>query len=63
VQSSINTRVNPIQIIQGRQLAVDMPIASTGGKLAAVVEDVRAEVKENSLNLYVTYAFSGTPTL
>lgn len=63
VQSTINTRVNPIQIIQGRQLAVDMPIASTGGKLQAVVDDVRAEVRENSLNLYVTYSFSGSPTL
>ncbi len=63
VQSTINNRVNPIQIIQGGQLAVDMPIASSGGKLQAVVEDVRAEIKENALNLYVTYSFSGSPTL
>jgi hypothetical protein len=63
VQSTINTRVNPIQIIHPGQLAVDMPVASTGGKLQAVVEDVRAEVKENSLNLYVYYTFSGSPNL
>ncbi len=63
VQSTINNRVNPIQIINPGQLAVDMPIASTGGKLQAVVEDVRAEVKENAINLYVVYNFSGSPTL
>ncbi len=63
VQSSFNTRVNPIPIIHPGQLAVDMPIASTGGKLQATVEDVRAEIKENALNLYVTYTFSGSPTL
>ena len=63
VQSTINTRVNPIQIIQGQQLAVDMPIDSTGGKLKATVDDVRAEVTEGALNLYVMYTFSGTPAM
>ena len=63
VQSTINTRVNPIQIIQGQQLAVDMPIDSTGGKLKATVDDVRAEITDNALNLYVIYSFSGTPTM
>ena len=63
VQSTINTRVNPIKIIQGQQLAVDMPIDSAGGKLMAAVEDVRAEVKDNSLNLHVIYNFSGSPGL
>lgn len=63
VQSTINTRVNPIQIIQGQQLAVDMPIDSTGGKLKATVDDVRAEITNNALNLYVTYTFSGTPSM
>lgn len=63
VQSTINNRVNPIPIIHPGQLAVDIPIASTGGKLKAVVEDVRAEVKENALNLYITYSFSGSPAL
>jgi hypothetical protein len=62
VQSTINDRVNPIQIINPGQLAVDLPIASTGGKLQAVVEDVRAEVKENAINLYVVYNFHGSPT-
>ena len=63
VQSSINTRVNPVPIIHPGQLAVDVPLASTGGKLQAMVEDVRAEVKDNALSLHVFYSFSGSPGL
>jgi hypothetical protein len=63
VQTSLNGRVNPIRIIDGKQIALDMPIASTGGKLQATVKDVRADLKDNALNLYVTYEFHGSPTL
>lgn len=59
VQSTLNNRVNPIRIIDGRQVAVSMPIAAARGNLNAQVQDVRAEVKENALNLFVIYAFSG----
>lgn len=59
VQTTLNNQVNPIQIIEGRQIGVDAPIASTGGRLVANVQDVRAEVKDNALNLYVIYSFSG----
>jgi hypothetical protein len=58
VQTSLNNRVNPIQIIKGSQLAVDLPIKASGGSLEATVKDVRAEVKDNALNLYVIYDFS-----
>jgi hypothetical protein len=60
---SINadTRVNPIRILDAKQLAVDVPVASTAGRLQASVSDVRAEVKDNALNLYITYSFSGAP--
>jgi len=61
VQTTLNNRVNPIQILQGKQIALNLPIASTGGILQANVNDVRAEVKDNALNLYVIYGFSGTP--
>jgi hypothetical protein len=59
VQSSINTRVNPIKIIDGHQLAVSLPVAAAGGNLQAQVDDVRAEVKDNTLHLYVIYSFRG----
>ncbi len=59
VQSSINQRVNPIQILRGQQLAVSLPIAASGGTLNANVSDVRAEVNDNELRLFVTYDLAG----
>lgn len=61
VQTTLNSRVNPIQILQGKLIALNLPIASTGGTLQANVKDVRAEVKDDALNLYVIYEFNGTP--
>jgi hypothetical protein len=61
VQSSLNARVNPVKILDGRQLAVNMPIAAANGNLQAAVNDVRAEVKDNALNLFVNYDFQGAP--
>ena len=61
VQSTLNTRVNPIRMIDGRQIAVDLPVAAANGNLKASVADVRAEVKDNALNLYVIYDFAGGP--
>lgn len=61
VQSTLNSRVNPIQIVDGRQLAIDAPIASANGNLKAGVKDVRAEVKDNALSLYIEYDFSSGP--
>ncbi len=60
VQNTINQRVNPIIILRGQQLALNLPIAATDGTLRASVKDVRADIKENALNLYVTYDFAGT---
>lgn len=59
VQQTINNRVNPIQILQGKQIALNLPIAAANGNLQANVKDIRAEVKDNSLNLFVIYDFSG----
>jgi hypothetical protein len=62
VQSTINSRVNPIKMVDGKQLAIDLPIAASGGNLRAPVTDVRAEVKENGLNLFVIYGFGSAPS-
>lgn len=59
VQSTLNTRVNPIRIIDGRQIAIDLPVAAANGNLRANVTDVRAEVKANALHLFVIYDLSG----
>ncbi len=61
VQSTLNTRVNPIRILDGRQIAINLPISAANGNLQAAVTDVRAEVKDNALNLYVIYDFSSGP--
>jgi len=61
VQSTLNGRVNPILLIDGRQIAVSLPIAASNGTLQAAVKDVRGEVRENALHLYLTYDFQGGP--
>jgi len=63
VQTTINNRVNPIVILRGQQLALNLPISATGGTLKASVKEVRSEIKENGLNLYVTYDFAGTKSV
>ena len=61
VQSTINTRVNPVRILDGRQIAINLPVAAANGNLQAAVTDVRADVRDNALNLYVIYDFAGGP--
>ena len=61
VQSTLNSRVNPIKIIDGKQIAIDLPVTSAGGKLEGSVDDVRADLSDNALNLYISYIFSGAP--
>ncbi|REJ77557.1 MAG: hypothetical protein DWQ47_14375 [Acidobacteria bacterium] len=60
VQGALNQRVNPITLIEGKQVAVDLPIEASGGNLTAKITDVRAEVKDKALNLNVTYDFEGS---
>jgi hypothetical protein len=60
VQNVLNQRVNPIVILRGQQIALNLPIAATDGTLSARVKDVRADIKDNALNLYITYDFQGT---
>lgn len=62
VQKTLNQRVNPIQILQAKQIALNLPIAATNGNMKANVKDVRSEIKDNALNLYVIYEFSGANT-
>jgi hypothetical protein len=61
VQTTLNNRVNPVPILRGEQIALNMPIAASGGNLMANVKDVRAEIKDKALNLYVSYEFAGKP--
>lgn len=59
VQNALNQRVNPITILQGEQIALQLPIDAANGTLRARIEDVRAEIGEDALKLYITYDFKG----
>jgi hypothetical protein len=59
VQGAINQRVNPIQVMHGQPLTLKVPVQAAGGTLNARARDVRAEVKDGKLRLYVTYDFKG----
>jgi hypothetical protein len=59
VQGAINQRVNPIPLMRGQPLTLNVPVQATGGTLRARARDVRAEVKDGRLRLLVTYDFSG----
>jgi hypothetical protein len=59
VQNSINQRVNPLVIMRGQQLTLAVPVQASNGTLRAQPKDVRAEIKDGALRLYVTYDFSG----
>src|ERR1044072_9176861 len=59
VQGAINQRVTPIPLMTGQPLTLNVPVQATGGALQARARDVRAEVKDGKLRLYVTYDFKG----
>ncbi len=58
VRKTIDERLNPFAVLRVSQLALSLPIQASGGSLKARVKDVRAEVQEGSLKLYLTYDFS-----
>jgi hypothetical protein len=59
VQGAINQRVNPIVLMRGQQLTLNIPVQAAGGALKGEAKDVSAEVKDGKLRLYVTYDFKG----
>ena len=58
VQNVINQRVGDIEIMRSQQLALAVPVATTGGNLRAQVTDVRAEITD-TIRLFITYNFNG----
>jgi hypothetical protein len=58
VRKTITEQVNPFEVLQVSQLALKLSIQASGGSVKAQVKDVRAEVQEGSLKLYLTYDFS-----
>jgi len=58
VRQTIDAQVNPFEVLRASQLALSLPIKTTGGSVKAKVKDVRSEVQEGSLRLVLTYDFS-----
>jgi hypothetical protein len=60
VQGAINQRVNPLVLMRGQQLTMNIPVQAAGGTLKAQAREVREEAKDGKLRLYVTFDFKGT---
>jgi hypothetical protein len=59
VRNAIDQRVNPLELIRAPQLQLMIPVKASNGAVKAHVKDVRAEVLDGSLKLYISYEFSG----
>ena len=59
VQGAINQKVNPLILVGEPQLSLMIPVKASNGAVKARAKDVRAEVLDGSLKLYLTYEFSG----
>ncbi len=59
VQGAINQKVNPLILVAEPQLSLMIPVKASNGAVKARAKDVRAEILDGSLKLYLTYEFSG----
>lgn len=59
VQGAINQQVNPLLLVSEPQLSLHIPVKASNGAVRARAKDVRAEVLDGSLKLYLTYEFTG----
>ena len=58
VRRAIAEQLNPFEVLPVSQLALSLPVQASVGTVKANVKDVRSEVQEGSLKLYLTYDFS-----
>ncbi|HMG75077.1 MAG TPA: hypothetical protein VK582_16360 [Pyrinomonadaceae bacterium] len=58
VRKTIAEKLNPFEVLQVSQLNLSLNVQASGGLVKARVKDVRAEVQEGALKLYLTYDFS-----
>ena len=59
VQGAINQKVNPLVLVSEQQLSLMIPVKASNGAVKARAKDVRAEILDGSMKLYLTYEFSG----
>ena len=58
VRRAIAERLNPFPVLPVSQLAVSLPVQQSGGNVKATVKDVRSEIQEGAVKLYLVYDFS-----
>jgi hypothetical protein len=59
VQTAINQKVNPLVIMRGAQLTLNVPVEASNGTVRARARDVRGEIKDGALRLHISYEFAG----
>jgi hypothetical protein len=57
VQNSLDSRINPVEILQAAQLTARLPITAAGGALRLRAREVRPEILPGSLRLHINYEF------
>ncbi len=57
VQSSIDKKINPIEILQTDKLSFVVPVQNAGGALRMKAVGVRHEIAGGVLNVYIAYEF------
>jgi hypothetical protein len=58
VQTAIDQRVNPLVLVNDRQLSLLVPVKASNGAVKAHVKDVRSEIVDGALKLHLTYDFA-----
>jgi hypothetical protein len=58
VRRAIDERLNPFPVLPVSQVSLSVPVQVSGGTLKAVVKDVRSEIQEGTLKLFLAYEFS-----
>lgn len=58
VQNSIDKKVNPIEILKADKLSFIVPVQNSGGALSIKATNLRHEVGNGVLNVYVSFEFS-----
>ena len=57
VQTAIDNRINPIELLKLDQLSARVPIAPSNGALRLRAKEVRPEISAGNLQLHVVYEF------
>ncbi|HXG84186.1 MAG TPA: hypothetical protein VNI84_09175 [Pyrinomonadaceae bacterium] len=57
VQSSLDKKINPIQILQADKLSFLLPVQNAGGALRMRATGIRSEISNGALNVFIAFEF------